>query len=85
MGKSGSGKSTLLNLIGCLDLPTKGKIYLNGQNIAQFSESALAQIRAKKIGFIFQRFNLIPILTALENVPARRASKLKPVEALRYE
>lgn len=68
MGPSGSGKSTSVNMIGCLDIPTKGEIYLDGQNIAHMTESELAQIRGKKIGFIFQQFNLIPTLTALENV-----------------
>lgn len=67
-GPSGSGKSTSMNLIGCLDVPTKGKIYLDGQNIAELEESDLAQIRGRKIGFVFQKFNLIPTLTALENV-----------------
>ena len=68
MGPSGSGKSTAMNMVGCLDVPTKGEIHLDGQNIAHVSESELAQIRGKKIGFIFQQFNLIPTLTALENV-----------------
>jgi len=68
MGPSGSGKSTTMNMVGCLDVPTKGEIYLSGQNIAHLSESDLAQIRGKKIGFIFQQFNLMPSLTALENV-----------------
>jgi putative ABC transport system ATP-binding protein len=68
MGPSGSGKSTAMNMIGCLDTPTKGAIYLDGKNIADLEESDLAQIRGKKIGFIFQQFNLIPNLTALENV-----------------
>src|SRR3989338_1946078 len=68
MGASGSGKSTALNSIGCLDIPTKGSIYLENQNISRLEESELAQIRGKKIGFIFQAFNLIPSLTALENV-----------------
>jgi putative ABC transport system ATP-binding protein len=67
-GASGSGKSTLMNLVGCLDLPTAGSIYLDGRDISTFSESQLAQIRGRKIGFIFQQFNLIPNLTALENV-----------------
>jgi putative ABC transport system ATP-binding protein len=67
-GTSGSGKSTIMNLIGCLDLPSKGKIFLDGNDIAKFRESRLAQIRGKKIGFVFQQFNLIPTLTALENV-----------------
>jgi putative ABC transport system ATP-binding protein len=68
MGPSGSGKSTAMNMIGCLDIPTKGSIYLEGKDISTLSESNLAQIRGKKIGFIFQQFNLIPTLTALENV-----------------
>jgi len=68
MGPSGSGKSTAVNMIGCLDVPTKGKITLDTHDISKLSESELAQIRGKKIGFIFQQFNLIPTLTALENV-----------------
>jgi putative ABC transport system ATP-binding protein len=68
MGPSGSGKSTAVNMIGCLDIPTKGKIYLENDDISRLTESDLAQIRGKKIGFIFQQFNLIPTLSALENV-----------------
>ena len=68
IGPSGSGKSTALNMIGCLDIPTKGSIYLEGQNISKLSESDLAQIRGRKIGFVFQQFNLMPGFTALENV-----------------
>ncbi len=68
MGPSGSGKSTGMNLIGSLDRSTKGKIYLSGKDIDELGESDLAQIRGKKIGFIFQQFNLIPNLTAKENV-----------------
>ncbi len=68
MGPSGSGKSTAMNMVGCLDTATKGEIYLEKDNIAHLHESDLAQIRGKKIGFIFQTFNLIPSLTALENV-----------------
>ncbi len=68
MGPSGSGKSTSMNLIGSLDLPTEGKIFLDGKDISHLNESALSQIRGKKIGFIFQQFNLIPNLTAKENV-----------------
>lgn len=68
MGPSGSGKSTLMNLVGSLDVPTKGYIYLDGEDISTMEESDLAQVRGKKIGFIFQSFNLIPNLTAKENV-----------------
>lgn len=68
MGPSGSGKSTTMNLVGSLDLATKGDIYLDGVNIEELEESDLAQIRGVKIGFIFQSFNLIPNLTAKENV-----------------
>ncbi len=68
MGPSGSGKSTAMNMVGCLDTPSQGSIYLDNENIAEMSESDLAQIRGKKIGFIFQQFNLIPTLSALENV-----------------
>lgn len=68
MGPSGSGKSTAVNMIGCLDVPTTGKIILDGHDISRLTESELAQIRGRKIGFIFQQFNLIPTLTALENV-----------------
>ena len=68
MGPSGSGKSTLVNLIGCLDRPTSGEIWLDGQNVANMSPSELNRIRAEKIGFVFQQFHLIPYLTALENV-----------------
>lgn len=68
MGPSGSGKSTGMNLVGSLDTPTKGKIFLDNNNISNLHESDLAQIRGKKIGFIFQSFNLIPTLTAKENI-----------------
>ena len=68
MGPSGSGKSTAMNLVGSLDLATHGKIMLDGTDIERFTESELAQLRGKKIGFIFQSFNLIPNLTAKENV-----------------
>ena len=68
VGPSGSGKSTMMNLVGCLDLPSKGKIYLENDNIASFTESKLAHVRGQKIGFVFQQFNLISTLTALENV-----------------
>jgi len=68
MGPSGSGKSTAMNLVGSLDIPTSGSIYLDGEDISMLSESDLAQIRGSKIGFIFQSFNLIPNLTTKENV-----------------
>ncbi len=68
MGPSGSGKSTSMNMIGCLDVPTKGKILLEEMDISKLHESDLAQIRGQKIGFIFQKFNLIPTLTAKENI-----------------
>ena len=68
MGPSGSGKSTLVNLIGCLDRPSSGEIWLDGQNVAQMSTLDLTRVRAEKIGFVFQQFHLIPYLTALENV-----------------
>ena len=68
MGPSGSGKSTLMNIIGCLDTPTKGEYLLNGENVANMSEDQLAKIRNKDIGFVFQKFHLLPRNTALENV-----------------
>ena len=68
VGPSGSGKSTLMNQVGVLDVPSKGQILLDNKDISKYSESELAQIRGRKIGFIFQQFNLIPTLTALENV-----------------
>jgi putative ABC transport system ATP-binding protein len=68
MGPSGSGKSTLVNLIGCLDRPTSGEIWLDGENVADISGAELNRVRAEKIGFVFQQFHLIPYLTALENI-----------------
>jgi len=68
MGPSGSGKSTLVNLIGCLDRPSSGEIWLDGENVAAISAADLNRVRAEKIGFIFQQFHLIPFLTAVENV-----------------
>ena len=68
VGPSGSGKSTLMNLVGALDLATTGAIYLDGENIEHLHESELASIRGQKIGFVFQTFNLVPSLTALENI-----------------
>ncbi|NLG02733.1 MAG: ABC transporter ATP-binding protein, partial [Clostridia bacterium] len=68
IGQSGSGKSTLMNMLGCLDVPTYGTYYLNGQEVADLHDDDLSDIRNREIGFIFQGFNLIPGLTALENV-----------------
>ncbi len=68
MGPSGSGKSTMLHLVGCLDRPTKGKILIDGKDVSNLNDNELAVIRRKKIGFIFQFFNLIPSFTALGNV-----------------
>ncbi len=68
IGPSGSGKSTLMNLIGCLDRPSTGKLYIDDTDVYTLNENELARIRREKIGFIFQKYNLIPTLTALENV-----------------
>ena len=88
-GPSGSGKSTLLNLIGCLDTPTSGDVFIDGIDTASLSENGLAEIRRKKIGFIFQQFNLVHTLSALENVAlpmffagAGREKRLKRAEEL---
>ena len=68
MGPSGSGKTTLMNVLGCLDVPTSGKYYLQGQDIGTLSDDALADIRNNSIGFVFQNFHLLPKMTALDNV-----------------
>lgn len=77
IGASGSGKSTMMNLIGCLDLPSKGTIFLKNKEIGKMSESNLAQLRGRSIGFIFQQYNLIPSMSAFDNV-------LLPLELLEY-
>ena len=68
MGPSGSGKSTLMNILGCLDSPTEGTYILNGQDVSEMPDDSLAEVRNKEIGFVFQQFNLLPRLTAAENV-----------------
>ena len=90
VGQSGSGKSTLLNCAGCLDLPTEGTVRINGQNTAELDDRALSDLRNCEIGFIFQAYNLLPGLTALENVElplryrgfSRRECRLAALEAL---
>jgi len=78
IGASGSGKSTMMNLIGCLDIPSRGSIYLKSQDISKLGESDLASLRGKTIGFIFQLYNLIPSMSAFENV-------MLPLEFLEYD
>lgn len=78
IGASGSGKSTMMNLIGCLDIPSTGTIYLKSQDISKMSESNLASLRGRTVGFIFQQYNLVPSISAFENV-------LLPLEFLEYD
>ena len=68
VGASGSGKSTLLHLLGCLDKPTSGDIFIDGENISKYNDEALAMTRRRKIGFVFQQYNLIPVLSVRENI-----------------
>lgn len=82
-GPSGSGKSTALNLIGCLDRPSSGQVMLDGKDVALLGDEALGQVRARRVGFIFQSFNLIPVLTAAENVDL--ALRLAGIEDRRAE
>jgi len=88
-GPSGSGKSTLLNLIGCIDTPSSGNVYINGQQVTDQSPDQLADLRAQTIGFIFQTFNLLPVLSAEENVEYpllqfKEISKLERRERVRH-
>ena len=82
MGASGSGKSTLMNILGCLDRPSKGKYYLEGVDVSQFSKNELADIRNKKLGFVFQSFNLLSRTTVLENIelPLIYSKKLSRID-----
>jgi len=83
MGPSGSGKSTLLNLLGCLDQPTAGSLWLGHDDVAKMSDDQLADIRSQRIGFVFQAYNLIPVLTARENVEFIMLLQKRPVEERR--
>ena len=82
-GPSGSGKSTSVNMVGCLDIPTKGTVLLDGKDISKMTESQLAQIRGQRIGFVFQQFNLIPTLSAIENVMLPMTFQDVPLEKRR--
>ena len=80
VGKSGSGKSTLLHMLGGLDNPTSGKVFIDGENIASFKEEKLSKIRRRKIGFIFQAYNLIPSLNVWENIVRPLGLDGKPID-----
>ena len=84
-GPSGSGKTTMLNLIGCIDRPTSGNIFINEENVSQKTPNELADLRARSIGFIFQTFNLLPVLSAAENVeyPLLRRTDVSPEDRKR--
>ena len=84
MGSSGSGKSTMMNILGCLDSPTEGLYLLEGEDVSKYNDSKLAQVRNKKIGFVFQSFNLLPKMTAIENVELPMVYSNVPIK-IRHE
>ena len=84
MGSSGSGKSTMMNILGCLDSPTEGLYLLEGEDVSKYNDSKLAEVRNKKIGFVFQSFNLLPKMTAIENVELPMVYSNVPIK-IRHE